>query len=128
MVNIKFVLSSNSSFQTADVVATTVSFSDYQIPSLRFHLRHQQVYGALPSHLKLIYNHTFATDAPTIAVMKVYGPNYYSEEPKYYVLYYYPGQKEINITVDLTSENHCPLVQTNEITGKLEQFISDFTI
>jgi hypothetical protein len=113
MVNVKIVLSSNSTLTAADAVASTVSYSDYHISSLIFDVRHQKVYGALPSHLKLIYSDKLiATNAPTIAVMKIYGRNYYSEEPIYYVLYYYPDEKEINITTDLTSENHCPFVQT----------------
>ncbi len=127
MVDITFMLSSDSKLQIADVVATTVSYSDYHIPSLRFNVRHQQVYDTLPSYLKLIYSQKLVTNAPTIAVLKVYGPNYHSEEPGYYVLYYQTGQKTINITVDLTSENYCPLVQmlwhlveANETTGKLE--------
>jgi hypothetical protein len=119
--------------QIADVVATTVSYSDYHIPSLRFNVRHQQVYDTLPSYLKLIYSQKLVTNAPTIAVLKVYGPNYHSEEPEYYVLYYQTGQKTINITVDLTSENYCPLVQmlwhlveVNETTGKLEWYRPSF--
>jgi hypothetical protein len=125
MVLIKFLLSSDSKLHTADIIATTVSFNDYEIPLLRFNIRHQQVYGTLPSQLELIYSHTFTTDAPATAVMKVYGPNYRNEESRYYILYFQPSQKDINITVDLSSENHCPLVQTlwhllqrNETIGK----------
>jgi hypothetical protein len=131
-VNIEIVLSSDSTLKTSDVVAATVSFSDYQIPSLTFDVRHQQVYGSLPSHLKLIYGYKRGTGAPTTAVMKVYGPNHHNEEPKYYILYYYPDQKEINITLDLTSENHCPFVQTlwssiqtTETSGKLGYFYTN---
>jgi stress-induced morphogen len=112
MVKIKFMLSSDSSLQRSDVAATTVSFNDYDFQSLRFLLRHQQVYDTLPSDLKLIYSHNLATYAPAIAIMNVYESNYRRKEPEYYILYFYPDQKEINITVDLTSENHCPLVQT----------------
>jgi hypothetical protein len=111
-VEITFVLSSDSALQTNDVVATTVSYSDYDTEILRFNVRHQQVYGALPSNLKLIYSHEIDEYAPTTAILKVYGPNYYREEPNYYVLYFDPDEKGINITVDLTSENHCPFVQT----------------
>ena len=100
-----------------------------------FNVRHQQVYDALPSHLKLIYSHKLTEYAPTTAILKVYGSNYRNEEPEYYVLYFYPNQKEINITVDLTSENHCPLVQTLwylvqaiETSGKLEWFIMKFLL
>jgi hypothetical protein len=127
MVDITFVLSSDSKLKIADVVAMTVSYNDYYIPTLDFNVRHQQVYDTLPSHLKLIYSDKLAADAPTIAVSKVYGLNYHSEEPEYYVLYFQSDQKEINITADLTSENHYPLVQTlwyliptNRTTGKLE--------
>jgi hypothetical protein len=105
--------------KTVDVVATTVSYSDYHNKSLRLDIRYQQVYDTLPSYLKLIYSHDLVRHAPIIAVMKAYGPNYHDEEPKYYVLYYYPDQRDINITVDLTSENHCPLVQTTKTSGKL---------
>ena len=58
--------------------------------------------------------------------LKVYRPNYYSDEPEYYLLYLNPLQKQINITVDLKPENHCPLahilwhpVQEVESPGKL---------
>jgi hypothetical protein len=112
IVDITNVLSSDSTLTAVDVVAASVSFSDYQIPSLNLDIRHQQVYDSMPSHLKLIYGYKPGTGAPTTAVMKIYGLNYLSEEPKYYVLYFYPDQKDINITADLTSENHCPLVQT----------------
>jgi len=132
MADITFQLSSNSMVQTADVVATTVSSSDFHDKSLNFNVRHQQVYDGLPSHLKLIYSDKLVAYAPTTAVLKVYGPNYHSVEPEYYILYFHPGQKNINVTVDLTSENHCPLVQTlwhlvqeNETPGKLKLFSSE---
>ena len=132
MVNVTFMLSSNSALQTADITAVTISYNDYDIPSLRFIMRHQQVYDELPSHLELIYSHKHLSYAPTTAVLKVYETNYKKQEPEYYVLYFYSHQKEINITVDLTSENHCPLVQTlwhllqtQEKSGKLEYFSSD---
>jgi hypothetical protein len=131
-VEITFVLSSDSTLQTNEVVATTVSYNDYGMEIWRFNVRHQQVYGALPSYLKLIYSHEIGEYAPTTAILKVYGPNYYREEPNYYVLYFDPGEKQINITVDLTSENHCPFVQTlwylvqgMETSGKLECFRRD---
>jgi stress-induced morphogen len=111
MVKIKFILSSDTSLHKSDVAATTVSYNDYDFQSLRFILRHQQVYDTLPSDLKLIYSHNFATYAPATAFMKVYESNYRRKEPEYYILYFYHDQKEINITVDLTSENYCPLVQ-----------------
>jgi hypothetical protein len=131
-VDMTIVLPSDSTLKASDVVAATVAFSDYQIPSLNLDIRHQQVYDSMPSHLKLIYGYKLGTGAPTTAVMKIYGPNYHNEEPKYYVLYFRPDQKEINITVGLTSENHCPLVQTlwhsvqaTEASGKLECFYSN---
>jgi hypothetical protein len=131
-VDMTIVLPSDSTLKASDVVAATVAFSDYQIPSLNLDIRHQQVYDSMPSHLKLIYGYKSGTGAPTTAVMKVYGPNYQSEEPQYYVLYFYPDQKEINITVDLTSENHFSLVQTLwssiqtiQTSGKLECFYSN---
>jgi hypothetical protein len=132
MVNIRFMLSLNSALKTNEVIAATVLYSDYEIPSLRFMVRDQQVYTGLPSSLKLIYSHKLATYAPTTAILKVYGANYHSEKPKYYLLYYYPDQKEINITVDLTSKNHCPSVQTlwhsvetTDKPGKLKYSSSD---
>jgi hypothetical protein len=131
-VDIELVLSSDSTLNASDVVAVTVSFKDYYILSLAFDVRHQQVYGLLPSHLKLNYDYRLGTGAPATAVMKVYGPSYRSEEPTYYILYYYPNEKEINITVDLISENRCPFVQTLwhlvqaiETSGKLECFYSN---
>jgi hypothetical protein len=95
-----------------DAVATTVSFSDYQIPSLRFNVRHQQVHATLTSHFKLIYSQKENTFAPSIALMKVYSTNNRTEQPKYYVLYYYPNEKVIDITVNLTSENYCSAIET----------------
>ncbi|CAF0932135.1 unnamed protein product, partial [Didymodactylos carnosus] len=62
--------------------------------------------------LKPIYISKLDIYVPTTAVFKVYGANYHQEEPNYYLLYFYPNQTDINITVDLTSENHCPLVET----------------
>jgi hypothetical protein len=111
-VNITFVLSSNSTLQTADVAAAAVSYNNYHIPTLRFNVIHQLAYGALPSHLQLIHRQKLNEYVPTIAILKAYGSNYHSKEPEYYVLYFHHLQKEINIAVDLTSENHCPLVQT----------------
>ena len=112
MVNITFMFSSDTVLQADDVVAATVFYSNYQIPSLRFIIRHQQVYTGLPLHLKLFYSDKVAMYAPTTAVLKVYGLNYYLEEAKYYLLYFDPGRTELNITIDLTLENHCPLVET----------------
>ena len=127
MVNISIVLSSNSTLQTNDVVAATVFYSDYDPETLRFIVRHQQVYSGFLSKLKPIYVSKFDRYAPTTAFFKVYEQNYDQEEPKYYLLYFYPDQKDINITVDLTSENHCPLaetlwhlVQTEDKPGELE--------
>ena len=62
--------------------------------------------------MKLIYDDKLAKNAPTTAVLKVYGQNYVHEEAKYFLLYFYSNEKEINITIDLTFENHCPLVET----------------
>ena len=131
-VDITFVLSSDSTLQTTDVVATTVSYNNYNVKLLSFIIRHQQVYDTLPSHLRLFYSNTMGAHAPATAVLKIYGPNYHTEEPGYYVLYFHPGQKMINITVDLTSENYCPLVETLwhlvqaiETPGKLAWFSSD---
>jgi hypothetical protein len=112
MVNIKFMLSSNATLQITDVAAVTVFYSDYDDRSLRFIVRHQQVYSSFPAEIKPIYIGKLDIYAPTTAVLKVYGQSYRYEEPEYYVLYFYPYQKEINITVDLTSENHCALVET----------------
>jgi hypothetical protein len=132
IVYITFVLSSDSTLQTNDIVATTVSYNDYHNKTLSFNVRHQQVYGTLPKHLKLIYSNKFDAHAPTTAILKLYGPNYYRENPNYYVLYFHPRRKKINITIDLTSENNCPLVQTlwylvqgNDSSGKLECFCHD---
>ncbi|CAF1418976.1 unnamed protein product [Adineta steineri] len=112
MVKIKLIVSSNSTLQTSDIVAMTIFYSDYDNKSLRFIDRYQQVYSGLFSELKPIYISKLDTYTPTIAVLKVYEKNYRQEEPKYYLLYFYPEQKEINITTDLTLENHCPLVET----------------
>ena len=112
MVNINIMLSSNSTIQINDVVATTVFYCDYNPETLRFIVRHQQVYSGLFSKLKPIYIDKLDRYAPTTAVFKVYERNYNQEESKYYLLYFYPDQKNINITVDLTSENHCSLVET----------------
>jgi hypothetical protein len=126
-VYITFVVSPNSTLKKNDAVAITVSYNDYDKETLRFNVRHQQVYDFLPEHLKLIYSYKLSEYVPVTAILKVYGPNYYREEPNYYVLYFDPGEKEINITVDLTLENHCPFVQTLwhlvhgiQISGKLE--------
>ena len=129
MVNIRLMLSSNSALKTTDVVATTILYSDYEIPSLRFMVREQQVYSGLPSSFKLIYNDKRASYAPTTAILKAYGANDHYEKPVYYLLYFYPDQKEINITVDLTSENHClpvetlwNLIEKADQPGKLQYF------
>jgi hypothetical protein len=132
MVHIKFMLSPNSELQTTDVVATTVLYNDYETQSLRFIVRHQQVYSGLLSELKPIHSGKIDIYAPTTAVLKVYGQSYRYEEPKYYLLYFYPLQKEINITVDLTSENYCPpvetlwhLLKTNDTSSKVELYSCD---
>jgi hypothetical protein len=124
-VNIIIVLSPNSTLQLSDVVATTVSYSDYDQRSFRFLVRHQQVYNTLPSHFQLIYSHKLNKYAPTTAILKVYRTNYHREQPDHYVLYFYPKEKVINIKVDLTSENRCPLVQSNETSSKLLSLFLD---
>ena len=115
IVDITIVLSSDSVLQTGDVLAATVSYSDTFTDALELRVRHQQVFDTLPSHIQLIYNQRFSMSiAPRIAVMKIYGSSYRSETAKYYVLYLYSGspRKQVNITTDLISINHCPLVQT----------------
>lgn len=111
-VNISIVLSSNSSLQTNDIVAATVFYGDYDPETMRFIVRHQQVYSGLVSQLKPIYIGKLDRYAPIMALFKVYQQNYDHEESEYYLLYFYPDQKSISITVDLTTENHCPLVET----------------
>jgi hypothetical protein len=96
-----------------DIVATTISYNDIgDGRSLIFIVRHQQVYRSLPSHLNLIYSHKRNAYAPETAILRIYRSNFHSEEPEYYILYFYFFQTKINISVDLTAENHCPLVET----------------
>jgi hypothetical protein len=99
--------------QADDIVATTISYNDISDrSSLIFNVRNQQVYRSLPSHVNLIYSHKLSAYPPMTAVLRIYRSNFHNEEPEYYILYFYYPPKKINITVDLTSENHCPLVQT----------------
>lgn len=113
-VNIDVIVSLNSTIERSKVVATTISFLDYQIPSLRLDVRYRQVHSILPSHLKLIYSETSNQFAPSIALMKIYSDNYRIEQPRYSLLYYYPNQKRINLTVNLTSENKCFSIETSD--------------
>jgi hypothetical protein len=131
-VQITFALSPDSTLQATDIIASTISYSDYDIKSLRFNVRHQQVYGSLPAHSTLTYSNKLSAYALVTALLKVYRLNYHSEEPEYYVLYFNPLRMNINITVDLTSEDHCPLAQTLwhlvqaiDAPGKLELYSSD---
>jgi hypothetical protein len=136
MVDIRFVLSSDFILQADNIVATTISYNDaFNDISLSLNVRHQQVNRGLPSHLNLIYSRKRNAYVPTTAILRIYRTNFHSEEPEYYILYFYHLETKINITVDLTSENHCPLVQTlwhlvqqNGILSKLERFISDASI
>jgi hypothetical protein len=115
MVDINFVLSLGFMLETTDVVATTVSYNDaVKDASLSLNVRNQHVYRSLPSHLNLIYSHKRNAYPPTTAILRIYRANFHSEEPEYYILYLFDFQiqTKINITVDLTSENHCPLVET----------------
>jgi hypothetical protein len=99
--------------QADDIVATTISYNDiHDDRSLIFNVRNHQVYRSLPSHLNLIYNHKLSAYAPITAILRIYRANFQSEEPEYYILYFNSRQTKINITVDLTAENHCPLVET----------------
>lgn len=116
IVEITIISSSNSTSQTFDVAAITVSYNNYDLQTLRFDIQHQQVYNTIPSYIKQMYNYKVGIHAPPIAIMKVYSPNYRNEEPNYYLLYFYRDEKDINITVSLTSENHCPII---EPLGKL---------
>ncbi|CAF3331924.1 unnamed protein product [Rotaria socialis] len=117
MVNIALAVSLNSTLQTIDILAVTVMYNNYDNESLRFDVRHQQVYDGLPSQLRLINNDKVDPYVPRTAILKVYTSKYRSEEPAYYILYFLPFQENINITVYLTSERHCPLVKTTEIPG-----------
>jgi hypothetical protein len=98
--------------QTADVLAATVLYSYVSDKTLELPVSYQQVFDTLPSRIQLMYDYRSYIDAPSIALMKVYGSNYHSEIPKYYLLYLNTRQREINVTVDLTPENHCCLVET----------------
>ena len=112
IVDITILLSSNSMVQRDDVRATTVSFSYSIKKTWILPVHYQQVFDTLPSRIQLVYDYHFVPYAPGFALIKVYGSNYHSELTKHYLLYLHIGQKGINITVDLTSENHCPLIQT----------------
>jgi hypothetical protein len=126
MVNIIVISSSNPLLQTNGIIATTISYNDYDEKSLRLIISHQQVYNTLPTHLQLRYTHKLTSYAPTMSALKVYGSNYRDEEPQYYILYFYPLQEKINITVNLTSENYCTLIQPNQMLSKLSSYNNNF--
>ncbi|CAF3583830.1 unnamed protein product [Adineta steineri] len=119
MINIRI----NSSFSINDILATTVFYNDYDQETLRFLIRYQQVYSSLHSQLKPIYIGKVEQYAPIMAIMKIYRLNYESE---YYLLYYHPNKKTINITVDLTLENYCPLWYLMESNEEKNSTISVF--
>ena len=100
----------HSQLKPTDILGTTIVYNDYQIPSLRLTPRHQQVYNQLPTNLRLVYSQKTGTYAPSVAILKVYSSNSLDEEPNYYILYYYPNNKTISITVNLTTETYCPLI------------------
>lgn len=109
IVNIKIASRPFLTLKSARIVATTVSYNDYNVESLRFIVRHQQVFHDLPTNIKLIYTNTLDAHAPKVAVLKMYRENFRSTEPDYYILYFQSDRKNISIEVDLTSENRCPL-------------------
>jgi hypothetical protein len=119
MVNIMVISSSDSLLQTSDIIATTISYNDFYDSLLRLTIRHQQVYNTLPSYFQLKYSHKLISYAPSMSFLKVYRSNYRDEEPQCYILYMIPLQNEINVTVNLTSENYCELIQPNQVSGKL---------
>lgn len=118
-VNIMIIPSSNSLLQISDIIATTISYSDFHDATLRLNARHQEVYDALPSHLHLTYSQKVNYYAPSMSVLKLYRSNYRDEEPQYYILYFFPFRSKINITVNLTLENYCALIQPNQMLGEL---------
>ena len=70
IVEITLVLPSDSTLRTTDVIASTVTYSNYDVNSLTFDVLHQQVYGSLPSHLKLIYSGKLGAYAPATGLFK----------------------------------------------------------
>ncbi|CAF1394347.1 unnamed protein product [Adineta ricciae] len=112
MINILLLLSENSVLQRSDVVAATVASSDYDIRAVRFNTPLQKVYAGFPSELKLSYEEKVAPNAPIKAVLRVYEKSSVGKEAKYFLLYFQFNPKAINLTIDLTSESHCPPVET----------------
>ncbi|CAF5034635.1 unnamed protein product, partial [Rotaria magnacalcarata] len=110
LVHIRMNLSTNSLLRPMNISALTIAFNNYNPKTFAFLMQHQQVHRNLPLQIQLAYSRKLIT-APTIGLLKVYGQNYEREEPKYFVLYFAVGRKDVNITVDLTSENYCPLIE-----------------
>ncbi|CAF4638143.1 unnamed protein product [Rotaria socialis] len=110
LVQIKMNLSTNSLLIPMNINALTIAFNNYHPKTFAFLMQHQQVHRNLPLQIQLAYSRKLIT-APTIGLLKVYGQNCEREEPKYFVLYFAVGRKDVNITVDLTSENYCPLIE-----------------
>jgi len=113
---VRIEINSQLKSSSADILAITVVYNDYQMPSLRFLPRHQQLYNQLPTSLTLVYSQKTSTYAPAIAFLKAYSSHSLDEESKYYILYYYPNNKTISISVNLTTENYCPLILSSNST------------
>lgn len=64
MVDISIILSSNSTVQTDDIIAVTVSHNDYNDETLALDHQYQRIHKTLPSHLTLIYNQKLKINAP----------------------------------------------------------------
>ena len=101
-----------SKFNASTVAATTISYADTMRLELGLAIRHQQLYHYLPSHVTLIYNQRTLPFAPVRGILKLYKNSYPDIELDYYILYHTGEKITLNVTVDLTAENHCPLVDT----------------
>lgn len=100
----------NTTSLTNKILASTVQYYDIEnMQTLKLVIRYQAVYDSISSSISLYHDQS---TAPFLAVIKLYETVSESKAPAYFILYIQQDVVSINMTSQLSNENHCPNVRT----------------
>jgi len=98
----------NSTYPSVTAIATAIQYYDINSRTQTdLILRNQQVFVSIPQ--ETLYYHDQLI-LPAISIVKLYGNDYLTNEPTYYLGYLQQNQQNINVTNDLQSK--CSHVQS----------------
>jgi len=98
----------DSTYSSVILIAMVIQYYDIDLRTpADLILRNQQVFNSIPQ--EAVYHHDQLI-SPIIGIVKLYGNDYLTNEPTYYLGYLQQNLKDINVTNDLQSK--CAHVQS----------------